>query len=205
MKLYAEVPYHRTRQIASDVAVAVWIFVWIRIGFWMHDLVAKLAGPGKTVQDAGNGFARNLESIGDRVGDIPLVGDRLTAPFDAAAGAGRTLEQAGATQQDVIHTLALWLGVLLAVIPIGYVLLRQVPKRVRWIREASAASRLRIDAEDLQLFAIRAVSTRPLYELRRACDDPAKALVSGDYLPLAGIELGALGLHVGPRNEVVSE
>ena len=157
MKIYAEVPYHRTRQIASDVAVGIWIVVWIRIGIWIHDLVAELAGPGETVENAGSGFAENLASIRDRVGDVPLVGDQLRAPFDAAARAGRTLEQAGAAQQDVIHTLALWLGILLAVIPIGYVLLRQVPKRVRWIREASAASKLRIDAADLHLFALRAV------------------------------------------------
>jgi hypothetical protein len=137
--------------------------------------------------------------VRDRIGGVPLVGDELQSPFEAAAGAGRTLERAGAAQQEVVHTLALWLGVLLAVIPIGYVLLRQVPKRVRWIREASAASRLRIDAEDLHLFALRAVSTRPLYELKRACADPARALATGDYEPLAGLELGALGLRVPSR------
>ena len=59
-------PITGRRQLASDVAVAVWIFVWVRIGFWIDDLVAKLAGPGKTVQEAGDGFARNLESIRDR-------------------------------------------------------------------------------------------------------------------------------------------
>ena len=200
MKVYAEVPYYRTRQIMSDLAVLFWIVLWIRIGIRIHALIEKLAGPGRTVEDAGSSFARNLGSIRDRIGNIPLVGDELQAPFDAAARAGRTLESAGATQQDVIHTLAIWLGILLAVIPIGYVLLRQVPKRVRWIREASAASRLRIDAEDMHLFAIRAVSTRPLYELRRACDDPARALALGDYEPLARLELAALGLHPRPTS-----
>lgn len=143
MKLYAETPFHRSRQIAADAAVALWILLWIRICTWIHELVDRLAGAGTSVEGA---------------------------------------------------TLALWLGILLAVIPIGYVLLRYAPWRGRWIREASAASRLRIDSEDLHLFALRAVATRPLYELQRVTPDPAAALARGDYESLASLELGALGL-----------
>lgn len=195
MKLYAEVPYHRTRQILLDAAVAVWAVLWIRIGMWMNTLVNRLQGPGRSIEDAGAGIAGNLNSVSERVGGVPLVGDTLQSPFEAAARAGTVLQEAGQTHQDVIHTLALWLGILFAVIPIGYVLLRFLPARLRWIREASAAAHLRIDAEDLQLFAIRAVATRPLYELRRACDDPAGCLARGEYEPLAALELGALGLE----------
>jgi hypothetical protein len=195
MKLYAEVPYHRTRQIVLDAAVAVWTLAWIRLGMWIDTLVNRLQGPGRAIEDAGSGLSGNLTSISEEVDGIPLVGGALKAPFEAAARAGMTLEQAGQTHQDVIHALAIWLGVLFAIIPIGYVLMRFLPSRLRWIREASAASNLRIDADDLQLFAIRAVATRPLYELRRASDDPAGALARGDYEPLAALELGALGLE----------
>lgn len=204
MKLYAEVPYYRTRQILFDAAVAVWCIGWIRIGMWINTLVNRLQGPGRAIEDAGSDLADNLNSVSERVGGVPLVGDTLRAPFEAAAGAGTALQQAGQTHQDVIHTLALWLGVLFAIIPIGYVLLRFLPARLRWIREASAADQLRIDADDLQLFAIRAVATRPLYELRRACSDPAGCLARGEFEPLAALELGALGLEtaggkVGPK------
>lgn len=194
MKLYAETSFHRTRQIAVDAAVAVWLVTWIRIGAWVHDLVARLAEPGKTVQGAGARIADAMGSAGGRFGDLPGVGDTLRAPFDTAARAGTALSRAGAAQQDAVHTLALWLGVLLAIIPIGYVLLRYVPWRGRWIREASAAAQLRIDAEDLHLFALRAIATRPLYELQRVSTDPAAALAAGDYEALASLELGALGL-----------
>jgi hypothetical protein len=108
----------------SDLAVLFWIVLWIRIGIRIHALIEKLAGPGRTVEDAGSSFARNLTSIRDRIGNIPLV----------------------------------------------------------------------------HLFAIRAVYTRPLYELRRACDDPARALALGDYEPLARLELAALGLHPRPTS-----
>lgn len=196
MKLYAEVPVARWKQVAGDAATIVWIAVWIRIGIWMDTLVTRLEAPGRAIESAGRGFERNLTSAAERVADVPVVGDSIRSPLDAAAGAGASLAAAGERHQEVVHLLALWLGVLLAVIPIGYVLLRYVPSRWRWLREASAAARLRVDAEDLQLFAIRAVATRPLYELRSVCADPAHALASGDFAPLARLELEALGLQL---------
>ena len=195
MKLYAEVAWMRTRQILGDLATVVWIAVWLLIGKWITTLVDRLQGPGRTLEESGSGFARNLSSIAERVPEVPLIGDDLRAPFHAAAHAGTSLASAGQTHQDVVHTLALWLGVLIAVIPIGYVLLKYVPSRMRWIREATAAARLRIDADDLQLFAIRAVATKPLYELRRVCEDPGRALTERDYEPLASLELQSLGLR----------
>ena len=199
MKIYAEVPYFRTRQILLDVAVLLWIYVWVRVGLFMRDLVERLAGPGRTVEDAGGDLASNLDSISGTIADLPLVGESLQTPFGAAADAGRVLQRAGQTHQDVIHSLAFWLGLLLALIPILYVLLKYIPGRLRWIREASAAAKLRIDADDLRLFAIRAVATRPLYELRRACPDPAGCLATENYEPLAALELSALGLQPGSK------
>lgn len=194
MKLYAEIGSFRTRQIVLDIAVFVWIVVWVRIGFRVHDLVAKLAGPGRDIEQAGSSFASNLDTVSGHVPELPFIGDALRAPFEAAADGGRALESAGQTHQDVVATLAVWLGVLLALIPILYVAIRFVPSRVAWIREASAAARLRIDQQDLQLFALRAIARRPLYELQAACRDPAAALATGDYTALADLELRTLGL-----------
>lgn len=196
MKLYAEVPRFRNRQLLQDAALLLWAFVWIRIGMHIRSLVDRLAGPGETIERAGDGFAGTLFDIGSKVGGIPGVGGALKAPFDAAGEAGLALERAGAAQQDVVHSLALWLGVLLAVIPISYVLYKYLPDRLRWMREAAAADRIRIDAADLHLFAIRAVVRQPLYELNRVCSDPAAALQNGDYEPLAKLELASLGLKV---------
>ena len=195
MKLYAEAPRWRTRQIASDLAVLLWVVVWVRVGRWVHELVLRLQGPGRSLEEAGGGFARRFDDISGTVEDVPFVGGQLRRPFEAVADGSRSLAQAGITQQDVVPDVAVALGLLLALIPILYMLIKYVPGRVRWVREASAANRLRIDASDLHLFAIRAVATRPLYELQRACKDPAAALASGDYGPLAALELGAMGLR----------
>src|SRR5919199_6116203 len=115
MSLYAELPAYRARQIAGDVAVILWTAMWVRVGMWISELVDRLAGPGRAVDRAGLDFARPLADAGRRVADVPLVGDALQNPLAAAARGGRVLAQAGSDQQEVVHTLGLWLGVLLAV------------------------------------------------------------------------------------------
>lgn len=193
-KLYAEVPRFRNRQLVQDAGLLLWSFLWIRVGVHVHDLVLRLAEPGRTVERAGEGLSGTLADISSKVGGVPLVGDSLRAPFVAAGEAGAVLERAGIAQQEVVANLAQWLGVLLAVIPISYVLYRYLPDRWRWMREATAASAIRIDAADLHLFALRAIARQPLYELQRVTPDPAAALASGDYEPLAALELATLGL-----------
>lgn len=195
MKLYAEMPRFRNRQLVQDAALLVWAYVWIRIGLHVKSLVDRLADPGQSIERAGDGFADTLFDISSKVADVPGLGGVLQAPFDAAGEAGLALERAGVAQQEVVHDVALWLGVLLALIPISYVLYKYLPDRLRWVREASAADRIRIDAADLQLFALRAVVRQPLYELNRVCEDPAAALQNGDYEPLARLELASLGLE----------
>lgn len=199
MRMYAETQGYRVRQLASDVVVAWWVGVWVWIGMWIHDLTTKLAAPGRSIEEAGAGFASTLLDAGSEVADVPLVGEALQTPFEAAAEAGVTLQRAGQAQQDVVHALALWLGILLAFLPIAYVLFRYVPERVRWIRQANAAIRIRGEAhENLYLFALRAIATRPYPDLRRATADPGGAFANGEYGPLAALELSELGLRSGP-------
>lgn len=196
MKLYAEMPRFRNKQMLQDLALLVWAYIWIRIGLHVKGLIDRLADPGATIERAGSGFAGTLFEISSKVGEVPVVGGALEAPFNAAGEAGRVLERAGSAQQDIVHAIAIWLGVLLALIPISYVLYKYLPDRIRWIREASAAAGLRIDAADMHLFAIRAVARQPLYELKRVTADPAGALQNGDYEALATLELASLGLKV---------
>lgn len=193
--LYAELPGRRVRQGLGDLSTLVWIVVWMRIGWWVHDLVTRLRAPGAAMEDAGDRFADALELISAEVEAIPLVGTALASPFQGAAGAGRILERAGIAQQEVVGQLALVLAVLLAGIPILWVLSSYLPGRLRWIREAGAARRLRSDPDALRLLALRAAVHRPLPKLLRAVPDPGGALASGDYEPLARLELKALGLR----------
>ena len=199
MKLYAETTGLRVRQLLGDLAVVAWTAAWVWAGVTLYRLVEKLAVPGARLEQAGGGFAGDVAEIQQKVGRVPVVGNELQGPFGRLAGVGQTLADAGATQQQVVHQLALWLGVLVAAVPIVTLLLAWLPRRVSWAREAGAASRLRLAGADLELFALRAVANRPLRQLHRVTPDPAGALRAGEYEALADLELRALGLRVGSR------
>jgi hypothetical protein len=199
VKLYAETAGLRTRQLVGDLAVLAWTAAWVAAGVALYRLVEKLAVPGARVEQAGSDFAGDVAEIQQKVGRLPVVGGELQDPFGRLAGVGRTLAAAGVTQQEVVHQLALWLGVVVAVVPIVALLLVWLPRRVVWAREAGAASRLRMGGADLELFAIRAVANRPLRDLHRVTPDPAGDLRAGEYRALADLELRALGLRARPR------
>jgi hypothetical protein len=199
VKLYAETAGLRARQLLGDLAVLAWTAAWVWAGLTLNRLVEKLAVPGARLEQAGGGFAGDVAEIQQKVGRIPVVGNELQGPFGRLAGVGQTLADAGATQQAAVHQLALWLGVVVAAVPIVALLLAWLPRRVTWVREAGAASRLRLDGADLELFAIRAVANRSLRELHRVTPDPAGALRAGEFAALADLELRALGLRAGPR------
>jgi hypothetical protein len=197
VKLYAETAGLRARQVLGDLAVVAWTAAWVWAGVTLYRLVEKLAVPGARLEQAGGGFAGDVAEIQQKVGRLPVVGGELQGPFGRLAGVGQTLADAGATQQQVVHQLGLWLGVLVAAVPIVTLLLAWLPRRFAWAREAGAASRLRLAGADLELFALRAVANRPLRQLHRVTPDPAGALRAGDYEALADLELRALGLRVG--------
>jgi hypothetical protein len=198
MKLYAEQAPLRPRQVATDLLVAAWVAGWVWLGVAAYRLVSKLAGPVGTVERAGDDFAGNMRAVHDKVGQVPLVGEELRGPFGRLGEVGQTLAGAAHDQQQAVHQLAWWLGVLLAAVPIVTVLALWLPARLRWAREAAAAVRLRRGGADLHLFALRAVANRPLPQLLRVTDDPAGALAAGDYEGLAALELRALGLSASP-------
>jgi hypothetical protein len=197
MKIYAEVPAQRFGQLFGDLVIVLWCVLWIVVGVWVHDLFVGLAGPGEFIEQAGVDLEDRLIALGSEMSDVPVVGDRLQEPFEAAAGAGRSLAAAGQKQQDIVHEIGVWLGVLFALIPALFAVGLWMPGRLRWIREASAAHRIRVEADDLYLFALRAVANRPLSELLRATPDPTGAFVSGEYEALAELELKELGLRPG--------
>ena len=195
MRLYAQTSSRRARQALGDLTLLVWCIAWILIARFLHGLVSDLAGPGRLLEDAGRDLTGSMSEVSAAVGDVPVAGDALEAPFDLAGGVGDGLREAGLAQQDIVATLAFWLAVVIAVLPIGWALFRWLPTRVRWIREAAAARRM---IDDVELFALRALNNRSLSELASVGPAPAAALRSGDntiMLALARLELGALGIR----------
>ena len=203
MKLYAEIPLYRARQILIDAFVVAWVAVWVAIGRWITRLVENLAEPGRLIEAAGSDLAGAASTAGGRVDGVPVIGGYLASPFESLERVGRTLVDAGLAQQETVATLALWLGVLISGLAILFLLAPWAIRRTRWIREASALSRLRSDASGLHMLALRAISARPLSELFAGCPDPAGAYSTGNYAPLAALELKRMGLASGRRHGVV--
>lgn len=187
MKVYADLPEVRARQVARDVGVLVWSYLWLRLGIGLYRTIERLRVAGDTTESAGGDLAGRLDGVSRLIETIPLVGDELRAPFIGAADASRSIAEAGAGASDAVHTLALWLGVLVAVLPILWLAARYVPRRVRWMREATAATALRLDAPGaVDVLAIRAIASHDLGVV---------APHAGDRLALARLELQRLGVR----------
>ena len=199
MRLYAEDRPKAIRQGVGDALLLVWIVVWARIGQHLTDLVDRLGGPGRTIASAGTQLEGGLEGAAGGAGRLPVVGGALEGVFGDAAGAGSTLREAGTTQAEVAHQVAVALGLAVAGLAIAVALIRYLPGRLRWIRDAHSASGLVVGAADLRVFAIRAVANRPLHELRRVSPDPGSDLAAGRFDRLAALELAELGLRLPPR------
>jgi hypothetical protein len=140
-----------------------------------------------------------MDSAAGVAEDVPVVGDELAAPFDALSEAGGSVSGAGQAAQDAVGTLATVLAVVLVLLPVGWLLLRWLPWRLRWAREASATRTLLRRTPDLHLLAARAVATAPLHDLVGLPAGIGAAWQAGDpaaVRALAALELRRLGLRL---------
>ena len=199
MKLYADAPARRTRQLLADVLFVVWMVGWVWIGHVVQQGTMELAGVGRQTDASATSLANGLTSAGDTLVGIPLVGDGVAAPFDQMSSASEALAEAGRAQVTAVHRLSWALGISLAVIPILCVGVFFLPLRWRFVREATASARFIDAAEDLDLFALRALARQPMYVLAKISDDPAGAWRARDpevVTALARLELRDAGLAV---------
>src|SRR4051794_30643802 len=106
MRLYAQRPDLRLRQILGDAGLVAWTVVWVLVARAAHAAVLVLAEPGAAVEDLGRSVARNMESAAETAGRIPVAGDELAKPFQALGDAGDSVGGAGQAAQDAVGTLA---------------------------------------------------------------------------------------------------
>lgn len=203
MRPYAQQSALRLRQLTADVGMLVWTVLWILGARAAHGAVMALAEPGRAVEDLGRSVGGSMDSAAGVAEDVPLVGDELSVPFDALARASGSVRGAGQSAQDAVATLATVLAVALVVLPVGWLLLRWLPWRLRYAREAGAAGRLLAGpAPDVDLLAARALATAPLPRLAALPPGTGAAWRAGDpraVRTLAELELDRLGLRLPDR------
>jgi hypothetical protein len=200
--MYADRVPTAVRQLLTDIFIVVWVYLWIRAALWVHEMVLKLGVPGEKLQSSGTSLADNLADAGGKVGRVPLVGDQLVKPFNGAADAARSLADAGRQQQEIVGDVALIMALVVVALPLALVLFGWLPLRLRWMRRAGVASRVRDEPAGRDLLALRALASRPLNQLTKLGPDIAQSWRNGDAAAvdaLAALELKDLGLKSSAR------
>jgi hypothetical protein len=186
-------------QLFSDVAVVVWITVWVLVGMAVHSAIATIATVGRQVHDGANGVADNLDSAGNSAHHIPLVGDTLSQPLRAASEAALDIAGAGSSLDSTASWLAWVLALAVAAAPIVFVAMPWLYLRVRFFRRKWTAITLASTAAGEQLLALRALANRPLAKLTDVSDDPVGAWRREDpraIRGLAALELRSAGMRL---------
>jgi hypothetical protein len=202
MRLYARRPALRMRQLGADAGLLIWTVAWALLAHAVHGAVLVLAEPGRAVQRLGGSVAGSMASAARAAGRVPAVGDELAGPLRSLGRAGTSVGGTGQDVQSAVSTVAAALAVTLVVLPVGWLLVRWLPWRLRWTREATAAGRLLAGTPDLELLAARAVATAPLARLAGLPEGTGAAWRAGDpaaVRALAALEAERLGLGLPPE------
>lgn len=201
MKLYADQPARRVRQIVADLFFLVWIVFWVWQGVGTFHSTMDLTEPTERTQQAASSLADNMGEAADSLGGIPLIGESAASPFARAQESAQKLADAGERTEHSLRVLAWKLGLSLALGPPAILAGFFLPARLRFIRAATAGRAFVDSTRDIDLFALRALATQPLDRLARISDDPAGAWRQGDpavIRALAHLELHDSGLAPPP-------
>jgi hypothetical protein len=171
-KPYSDHPVRGSLQILGDVFVVAWVIGWVFVGRFVHDAFVETAKLGYGIQDGAEGVASNLRKAGSGAAEVPLVGDKLSAPFTGAGGAAGKLAHSGEEFGDRLSWLSLPMGILLAGLPILFVVLLWGPARWRYARRAGTTIDLARTVEGRDVLALRALANQPTARLTAISDDP---------------------------------
>lgn len=202
LKLYADLPARRFRQIVADALMVIWVVVWLIVARGVHAATMTLAAPGRVLEDAGESFRDRMQGASDRVGGLPLLDDRLATPLRDVSGVGSDIASAGTGLVSAVERVALISALTTAATPIIIVGAVWLFLRWRWVRQATAAQRFIDSSADVDLFALRALARQPMTALATISDDPAGAWRRGEagvIGALAHLELAATGLTFPKR------
>ena len=207
MGIYAKRPARMIGQLFGDGFVLLWTVGWAIVGIFVHRVIEVLATPARETARTATRLAENFREAAAEAAKVPVAGEQMRRPLDAAAVTLGNLITSANDQVASIERLALIVGWLVFLIPVTIVVAFWLPRRIRFYRQARA-SQVFLDAlPDLDLFALRAMAAQPLYVLAEISDDPVKAWRSGDQAvinQLAELELRRNGLQLPDTLRAVS-
>jgi len=206
MRLYPDVYGRRFAWMLADLFVAGWIYLSVRVGFWVNDLMLQLDALAQGVIRAGRTFDSWILSFEQGVPNgVPYVSDFLHRTAEALkTHSGDSLISAGQAGSHAIHVMALILGITVASIPILFALTIFLPRRLRLIADMRgvhitlkrALARPELTTQMLEILAGRAIYTLPYNQLLAYSRNPAEDWYLRRFEPLARAELERHGLSV---------
>jgi len=199
MKFYSDFSARRARQITVDVLALVAIAAWVWLGSFVYRLVIDLRDFGVQMEEAGAGFRQTMTDLSTDLGNVPLIGTGIRAPFDGASDAGASLESAGQAQQVAVENLAAGLGIGIAALPVLMILIIWLIPRLRFARRAGTTKTLVKAGANVDLLALRALTTQKITRLATVDEDPMAAWRRGDakvVRALAALELKSSGVRI---------
>ncbi|MDN3293374.1 hypothetical protein QWM81_04785 [Streptomyces ficellus] len=200
MRLYAQTPARRNRQVLVDLIAVALIALTVWAAFFVRDTILLLAEPGRKVESSGDGLAEELGNAGDAASDVPLIGDVLKKPLQSAADASTGFADAGASLQETVTQVADVAATALIVILVLLILVLWLPPRLLWIRHSMIVRRLADAPGGADLLALRALTGPPaaLVKLPTPPGGFADAWRRGDQQVIATLSEVALA-HTGLR------
>ncbi len=198
MILYATRPGRRLWQIVSDLATVIWIVGWWWVGRLLDSSIRVLAEPARMASGAISTVHDGIAGAADRAGSVPGLGESIRQPLDEAARGLADLSGSVGSQIVAIERVATLAGWIVFLAPLALWLTIWLPRRVRFIRNATAAVRFLDSSADLDLFALRAMATQPMHRIAEISDDPVRAWHERDQVTigrLARLSLEADGLR----------
>lgn len=189
MPLYPHPRARRTATIAIDAVALLLVAAFLLLGIVVRDTVLQLDALGRGVERAGQGVQDGFDGAGERVRDLPVVGDDLDEAFRGAGRAsGGEVAASGRRGRDAVRDTANLLAFVTGALPALVVLSGWLPFRVRGVRSRRAAAlalaAAPLDEQRARLIASRAFHALSFRHLRRYTDDPVGCMLRGDHGPL---------------------
>ncbi|WAB81169.1 hypothetical protein OVN18_11590 [Microcella daejeonensis] len=198
MQLYSDYPRRRTAQIVADALALLIVVVAASSAVAVAAAIRALAQFGRDLEAAGGSFREGLGDAADQLGGVPIIGEGIRAPLDAAAGAGGAVVDAGRGQQQLVESVAQVLGAVTLIVPLLLLAIVWLWPRVRFVRRAGRVRRMLAAGLGADTLAARAVATAPLRRLTAVHPDPGSAYRQGDprvIRALAALELERAGIR----------
>lgn len=195
MVIYDARPVRLAGQVLFDVVVIAGGVIAVLLGRALTASISGLADIGTRVQSEGSAFQEQLAKTAKALGKIPFAGDTVSAPLRQASKNAGKIADAGSQQHDATVHVAHLVGGSVIVILLLVLLLTWVRYRGRFIRMATATSRVAGTPAGTELLAVRGLQRAAAATLGADVVDRWRRREADTVTALANVERRACGLR----------